>query len=80
MSKKEFPANFKRGYDNVKANAKTPWWTFSGLILLAALITAGIVQLNENDKENAIFINAPKEGDIYKAKLGNKEYTLYKYN
>ena len=78
LEKKDFPPSFDRAHDNLKSNAKAPWWTYIGVILIGLLIVAGVVTSKLDDKENAELILAPKAGDIYEVKLSSDEYTLYK--
>lgn len=78
LRRKEFPKTFNERHQKLKAEAKTPWWTFAGLLLLALLITSGIVASKMDDKENAQLVLEPKPGDVYEVKLAYNEYTLYK--
>jgi hypothetical protein len=78
LTLKEMPASLVISYENLKARAKTPVWMFSGLALLAVLITIGFISGKQNDAENARLILTPQAGDIFEIKLGRKHYTLYK--
>lgn len=78
LQKKEFSENLKASYNNLKSGSKTPVWTFSGIALIALLITWGSVVGKQNDKKYAEFIENPMRGDIYEVKLANKHYTLFK--
>lgn len=75
---KEMPASLKASYENLKSQAKTPIWMFSGLALIAVLVT--LVTINEKKKgeKNAQLILAPKVGDIFEIKTKDNHYTLYK--
>ena len=75
---KEMPAALTTVYENAKSQAKTPAWTFSGLALLAVLITVGILNDKKNDEKNAQLILTPKSGDIFEVKTKDNHYTLYK--
>jgi len=75
---KEMPAALTTVYENVKAQTKTPVWTFSGLALLTVLITVGILNDKKNDEKNAQLILTPKSGDILEVKTKDNYYTLYK--
>jgi zinc-ribbon family len=75
---KEMPASLKISYDNLKAQSKSPFWMFSGLALVAVLITIGIVSDKQKDQKNAKLILAPQAGDIFEIKLPTNQYTLYK--
>ncbi len=78
LDKKEFTEPLMRHYETMKAQTRTPIWTFSGIALLSLLIAWGIQTGKENDAENAKLIMTPMKGDIYEIKHDYKEYTLYK--
>jgi hypothetical protein len=78
LKQKEMPASLKASYDNLKAQSKTPIWTFSGLALLAILISFGVYTDKQNDARNAKLILEPKSGDIFEIKTEDNNYTLYK--
>jgi hypothetical protein len=80
LSLKEMPASLVISYNNLKEKAKTPIWMFSGLALLAILITIGIISGKKNDEKNAKLILSPKAGDIFEIKVSDNQYTLYKVN
>ena len=75
---KEMPESLKSSYETIKAQTKTPIWMFSGLALVAVLITAGVISSRENDKLNKQYIAAPVVGDIFEIKNSGDQYTLYK--
>ncbi|HEY6503901.1 MAG TPA: hypothetical protein VIZ28_08005 [Chitinophagaceae bacterium] len=74
---KEMPEPLRVSYSNLKQQLKAPIWTFSGLALVAVLITWGIVSEKQNDARNAKLIQAPQKGDIFEVRSGSN-YTLYK--
>jgi hypothetical protein len=78
LKQKEMPASFRASYENVKLQAKTPIWTFSGLALVAALITIAVISDKKKDERNAKLILAPQKGDIFEIKTKDNQYTLYK--
>ena len=75
---KEMPATLTASYDNLKAQTKTPIWMFSGLALVAALITIGVISDNKKGEKNAQLILTPQVGDIFEVKTKDNQYTLYK--
>ncbi len=75
---KEMPADLRTVYGNIKAQSKTPIWTFAGVALVAILITVGVISDNKKDERNAQLILAPKPGDVFKVKTKDSQYTLYK--
>lgn len=78
LQKKEFSEELKEKYSQLKSISKTPFWTFTGVILIIAVAIYMNFHEAENSKKNASLILAPMEGDIYEIKLGSKEFTLYK--
>ncbi len=78
VQNKEFTENLKASYSNLKSGSKTPVWMFSGLALIALLITWGSVVGKQNDKKYAQLIMSAEKGDIYEVKLDYKQYTLLK--
>jgi hypothetical protein len=78
LSKKEFNAELLDKYNEVKANTKTPYWQFAGLVLIALGIVAGVYGEAQNNKEDNSFLTAPKSGDVYQVKTFGGNYTLYK--
>ena len=77
---KEMPSPLRTAYENLKAQTKTPIWTFTGLALVAVLVTIGIISDKKNDKKNAQLILSPQTGDIFEIKTKDSQYTLYKVN
>jgi len=75
---KEMPPSVKASYDNLKAQTKAPVWMFSGLALLAVLITIVVISDRKNDEKNAKLVLAPQKGDIFEIKTKDDQYTLYK--
>ncbi|MEO6355853.1 MAG: zinc-ribbon domain-containing protein [Ferruginibacter sp.] len=75
---KEMPASLKTDYENLKAQTKTPVWTFAGAALLVLAITAGVISDRKNDEKNATLILTPKAGDVFEVKTNKAQYTLYK--
>jgi hypothetical protein len=75
---KDMPPSFQASYDTLKAQAKTPVYMYTGIILLAALVGIAVYKSNERDKQNAVFIAAPQKGDIFEIKTQEGQYTLYK--
>lgn len=67
----------KQSYDNIKRNAATPIWMYSGLAIVALIAIA--VSINDSRKSsatNAYALN-PKAGDVVQIKL-DSVYTLLK--
>lgn len=77
LKEKEMPEALMSNYQTLKASSRTPVWTFSGLALVAILITFGIISDQKKDAKNAQLILAPKAGDIFEVKTKEGQYTLY---
>jgi len=75
---KEMPPALTNSYDRLKAETKTPVWTFSGLAVVAILISIGVVADKNKDQRNAKLILTPHKGDIFEIKTKENQYTLYK--
>jgi len=78
MTKKEFSADLLSDYEEMKINAKTPYWQFIGLALFAFLIFAVVNSIREDNKRDLAYLSAPKKGDIYEIHTAGEGYTLYK--
>jgi hypothetical protein len=78
LEKKEFNSSLIQEYESLKIKSKMPLWTFSGLAILAVLITWGVISNKQKGEENAKNISSAQKGDIYEIKKGYKQYTLYK--
>ena len=78
LKTKEMPTQLKASYDNVKAQTKTPFWTFIGLALLVVLITSAVISDRNKSALNAKLIEAPQKGDVYEIKTEDNQYTLMK--
>ena len=75
---KEMPDGLRGAYERLKAQSRTPVWTFSGLALVAILITVGVINSKQEHARNAKLLNDPKKGDIYEVSNSSSRYTLYK--
>ena len=71
---KEFPDDYK----NLQSSAKTPIWIFTGIALLAVLITLIVIIEKENHKRNSQLISVLQKGDIFEIKKTPNQYTLFK--
>ncbi len=78
LTQKEMPPALTTTYQTLKAQAKTPIWTFAGIGLVIALVTIGVISDRRKDEKNAKLIVSPQVNDIYEVTLGYKHYTLYK--
>jgi hypothetical protein len=74
----EMPDSYRNGYEALKAQTKTPVWTFSGVVVIAGLITWGVVSDKQKDARNSKLILSPQAGDVFEIKTKDNNYTLYK--
>lgn len=78
LKKSKMPATFLAAYQNLKSNAKTPIWMFSGIALLTILVVALIIGIRNDHERNKKYITDPKPGDVLEIRLNYGQYTLYK--
>lgn len=78
LEKKEMSDALRMASEETGKTGKTPIWAFSGLALLAILISIGVISENRKDTRNSILIQEPKPGDVFEIKIGSGQYTLYK--
>jgi len=74
----QMPEPLKNTYENLKSQAKTPVWTFSGLAVFAGLIIIAFISGRQKDEKNAKLILTPHKGDVFDIKTKNNQYTTYK--
>src|SRR5690606_7379664 len=78
LKKKEMPSSYLANYENLKQQARTPIWTFSGLVLIGILITTLFIADKNKNERNAQLILTPKAGDVLKIKTKENQYSLLK--
>ena len=78
LKQKEMHEPLKSNYETLKAQSKTPLWTFAGLALIAIFISMGVYSDEKKDEKNAKLVAAPKSGDVLEIKTIENQYTLYK--
>ncbi|GEL09304.1 hypothetical protein SAMN05192550_1700 [Flavobacterium glycines] len=76
----DFSENEKQKILNQKEikEAETPWWTYSGIVILLGLIIFSINSYFDNDKLTKERINTPTTGDVYVLKLDTGYYSTLK--
>ena len=65
---KAMPSNYKEGYTELKSKAKTPWWHFSGLAVIAAIVCISLFTSSNHKKDEIGYLQTPLKGDVYKYK------------
>lgn len=75
---KEMPAGLRLSYDNIKAQTKTPVWTFAGLVLIAALAIFLTIDSKQKAEKVTKMIPALQKGDVLHLRLSDTSYSLAK--
>ena len=75
---KNMSRHLKDEYNHFKSTTQTPIWQFSGLVIIAALVSWGFYSSSQNDKENAAFFDDPQAGDVYEFKTETGNYSTMK--
>lgn len=78
LASREFSEGYLDLYNQLKQNHRPPLYLYAGLMLLAVLISSGIVLYRQDQARIRKRIDHPKAGDIYSIKEGAEQYTLYK--
>ncbi len=71
---KELPEHLKQKFEFEKQGAKTPLWYFSGLAIIACLISFGAWSSSQNKTNNEEYIKAPQIGDVYSIEASQNGY------
>lgn len=58
--------------------AKTPVWTWSGIIFLAMVVALGAIFGSMDSARNKKLLQQPQKGDILEIKIAEDQYTLYR--
>ena len=77
-NKNEFSETAKYAYQNLKAQTKTPVWTYAGISIVAIIIALTFFNEQKKNERNNKLILAPQAGDIFSVKSKKDSYTLYK--
>ncbi|GHU99587.1 hypothetical protein FACS1894159_03850 [Bacteroidia bacterium] len=63
-----------------RQTSRLPWWTFSGLIIVALLVGWGVIQSKTRElsaqRDIKAKIENPQVGDVYQVRLDSCKYTL----
>ncbi len=74
----QMPASLRTAYENLKAQTRTPIWTFAGSGLISLVMISCFIFYKQKEKRNAELILVPQAGDIFEIKTKDNFYTLYK--
>ena len=77
---KTLPAEMKAPVAALKKETRAPWWHWSGLVVIALLISWGTVAAARHNRDKVDYLAAPRVGDIYTVRdsVGGRNYTLLK--
>jgi hypothetical protein len=75
---KEMPAGLRLSYDNIKAQTKTPVWTFAGLMLIAVVAVAITFYEQQKSQRVTQMIPSLKKGDIIHLRLSDTTFIVEK--
>ncbi len=78
LEEKEMPETFKAAFKGFKSNLKTPFWHFSGLLVIALIVGFVVFSSSQDSKNNQIYIDNPQVGDVYELREENGSYSLAK--
>ncbi|QDH79616.1 zinc-ribbon domain-containing protein [Echinicola soli] len=78
LRKGEMPETLRQEYQEAKAQFRTPFWSFAGLVIVAGLMIFAGIMGAQDSKQEAAFIQNPQKGDVYEVKLSPNQYTLFK--
>ncbi|MCG8306942.1 MAG: zinc ribbon domain-containing protein [Cytophagales bacterium] len=78
MKVNEMPEEIKREYRDLKSEARTPIWQFSGLVLIVMFVTWMNFTNKENEKTELEYISSPLKGDIYEYETESSNYSTLK--
>jgi hypothetical protein len=73
---KAIPAELKAPVQQLKQEARAPWWHWVGLVAVGVLIAWGVTASARNSKEDETYLQAPQAGDIYTVRE-NEDATNY---
>jgi len=75
---KEMPAAISMSYDNIKSQAKTPVWTFSGIAVIILIFVFATIHGKQNAERITKLIPALKKNDILHLKFEDNVFSLIK--
>ena len=66
---KEFTPAEREAFLRAKSNYRTPFWCFTGIILIALATAWGVWEDKKAERRTAQFLREPKAGDMYIIKV-----------
>jgi hypothetical protein len=65
LKPKQMPEHIRRAYKETKKGVKLPIWQFSGLVLIALIISYSIYASGKTSDQKQEYIASPRAGDVY---------------
>jgi len=65
----------KLDFEKEKQGVKIPYWMYSGLLIIAGLVSFGFYESKKAEANTAEYVKNPKVGDVYSFKLDNGHFT-----
>ena len=78
IKSRKMPHDFKREYQNLKADKRPPLWQFVGLVLILILAYLVWERMKEDDIKDRGYLNSPQISDLYRYKTDSHDYSTYK--
>lgn len=78
FEKHELPTPTQQKLDRLKGKVNSPFWMFSGLMIVGSFIIFGIYSSIQTAKDSKDFIQSPKLGDVYLIDNSNGFYSTMK--
>jgi hypothetical protein len=78
LTQNEMPPSFIISADDLKSKTNVPFWTFTGLAIVALFFLVEIISDNKQDAKNNKLILSPQPGDIFEVKTTDNQYSLFK--
>lgn len=76
--RRDFNENLEACYQTINEEQRAPWWQFSGLAVIAIIITVILVSSRQDNKMNLEYISNPAVGDVYELNTEDGQFTTLK--
>lgn len=71
---KELPEAIKQKMISEKQGVRTPFWNYSGLLIIAALIIFGMYNGAKQKENETLYLENPQAGDVYSTKTEDYDH------
>jgi hypothetical protein len=72
------PVDLKNQCDDVKKEARYPWWSYNGVFFYGIGAIVLFMALRKDVQLTQQYLENPQKGDVWMIKLANNNYTLQK--